>query len=116
MKDLRRVRKKGCGLLGTSSKNPTEKRVVRCSVCKGEGHNCRNCPKIWNSQKNHKEDMDDYLDDDYEDEYDFHEGGEREGEVEGDEWESKDEGDEEEGEDDDDEMVHNFLLLFWLIC
>ena len=104
MKDLRHVRIKGCGRLGSSSKNHTGKRVVRCSVCREEGHNCRNYPK------NHKDDMYDDLEDDYEEEYDFFEGDEWESEHEGDEGEN--EGDKGEGEGDDDEMVRNLLIFF----
>ena len=44
VKDPRRVRTKGCGA-ASSSKRGKVKRVVRCSYCRVEGHNCRNCPK-----------------------------------------------------------------------
>ena len=51
IKDPRRVRTKGCGRTSISASGKT-KRVLRCSLCRGEGHNCRKCPERARDMEN----------------------------------------------------------------
>ena len=61
---------------------------MHCSICRGEGNNCRNCPMGGKSKKNWRFEIGRDTNDEYE---------ALEGSVEGEEWE-------------DDEMVSHF---FW---